>query len=224
AMHTPPIPAIEKKLKRQNLPMRIAQLLREELMVGRLLPGQALILREVAERFDVSQTPVREALLLLTSEGALEMLPGHSASVPQLSIATILELRAIRVNLEGMAIESACAHITSQDIDVIRSHHVEMLAEREKRNIAGILNANTRFHLALYQHAKMPVLNTIIQHLWVRTAPYLNYMYAPDLPPPSGDYPRHPHLEILDALQKRDTAAAKLWLERDIRLHENRLI
>ena len=95
-------PAEDTSLRRQ-----VYDSLREALTAGRFVPGQKLTFRFVAGALGVSLTPVREALRRLVAEGAFEMQPNRSVRVPLMTRAKILELRDIRMALEGLAAEKA---------------------------------------------------------------------------------------------------------------------
>ena len=70
-----------------------------------LAPGARLTFRDVAQRLNASVTPVREALLQLVAERVLSVGPGRTITVPILTRAQFLELRVVRIVLEGLAAE-----------------------------------------------------------------------------------------------------------------------
>src|SRR3977135_4649241 len=90
--------------------------LREALTAGRFLPGQKLTFRFVAGALGVSLTPVREALRRLVAEGAFEMQPNRSVRVPLMTRAKILELRDIRIALEGLAAKQAAKRSKKEEV------------------------------------------------------------------------------------------------------------
>lgn len=212
-----------KNLERQNLTALIGEKIADELMAGDLLPGQALILREVAEQFGVSQTPVREALLQLVSEGALEMSPSRSVHVPQASLERLNELRELRVLIECYAGRQATKVVTAELINELHSiHKTMMLAVREEK-YRDVLILNKTFHLTLYEQAAMPTTMSIIRQLWMRMAPYLNYLYSPNRPDRSLTANGHPHEMVLAGLEKRDPELVHQGLELDLRYLQKHL-
>ena len=92
-----------------SLRTRVYDSLRDALTAGQFTPGQKLSFRYIAGTLGVSLTPVREAIRRLVAEGALEMRPGRSVRVPLMTQAKILELRDMRLTLEGLAAEKAAA-------------------------------------------------------------------------------------------------------------------
>src|SRR5215475_1089790 len=95
-----------------SLRKQVYDSLRAALTAGRFTPGQKLSFRFIAGALGVSLTPVREAVRRLVAEGAFEMRPNRSVRVPLMTRDRILELRDIRVALEGLAAEKAAARAT----------------------------------------------------------------------------------------------------------------
>lgn len=200
-------------MARENMAGTIYRQIKQRLMVGALLPGQTLTLRALSENLGVSQTPVREALLQLVSERALAMTPGKSVQVPVLSREELQELRAVRLNLEVMATEAATPRITKGEIKKLLSHHKEMMRDKLNENMAGTLSKNYEFHFALYQAAKMPHLLAIIEGLWTQTGPSLTYLYRKPFIHLGDD---HPHLQLIEALNRQDVDAAVAAIKLDV--------
>lgn len=200
-------------MARENMAGSIYRQIKQRLMIGALLPGQTLTLRALSENLGVSQTPVREALLQLVSERALAMTPGKSVQVPVLSREELQELRAVRLNLEVMATEAATPRITKAEIKKLLSHHKDMMRDKVNENMAGTLAKNYEFHFALYQAAKMPHLLAIIEGLWTQTGPSLTYLYRKPFIHLGND---HPHLQLIEALQRQDVQAAVAAIRLDV--------
>src|SRR3989304_4865291 len=77
--------------------------LRDAILLGEFVPGQNLRLEEIAKRFDVSTTPVREALSDLADEGLVTIFPHRGAVVTRLSPEDLQDIYEIRATLEAMA-------------------------------------------------------------------------------------------------------------------------
>ena len=92
-----------------SLRSQVYDSLRDALTAGRFTPGQKLTFRFIAGTLGVSLTPVREAVRRLVAEGAFEMRPNRSVRVPLMTRDKILELRDIRMAVEGLATEKAAA-------------------------------------------------------------------------------------------------------------------
>ncbi|MFY9136227.1 GntR family transcriptional regulator [Zwartia sp.] len=200
-------------MARENMAGTIYRQIKQRLMIGELLPGQTLTLRLLSESLGVSQTPVREALLQLVSERALAMTPGKSVQVPVLSREELQELRAVRLNLEVMAVENATPRITKTEIKKLVTLHKEMMRHKLNEDMAGTLAKNYEFHFALYQAANMPHLLAIIEGLWTQTGPSLTFLYRKPFIHLGKE---HPHVQLIDALQRHDVKAAVSAIKLDV--------
>ncbi|BBK31598.1 GntR family transcriptional regulator [Stella humosa] len=204
-----PAPAMEESfgpLERESLTARVYGELRTALMEGRFWPGHRLKIRELAATMRVSETPVREALMQLVRERGLEMHAGRSITVARLSLAQYLELRTIRLMLEGLAAETAALRIDTAGMAELAAVHEDLIAAERAGAWRDAIRANWRFHHRLYRAAAMPELLTLLEGLWLRNGPLLNYLYPHAMPTYAG---RHQHLEVLDALARRDAAGVR---------------
>ena len=192
-------------ISRTSLNAQVYNILSRALLEGRLRPRQRLKIRDLAAILDVSETPVREAVMQLVRERALVLQTSRSLTVPRLSAVQYLELRRIRLELEGLAAKEAATRVTRRDLTRIEGLHTKMLrAERDDPIVAVRLNWN--FHAEIYRAAEMPELFNLIQSLWLRTGPLLRFQYPHAPPTYSG---RHRHLDILDALGRGDGVAVR---------------
>ncbi len=114
---------------------------------GSYRPGDRLVESELAERFGVSRTPVREALQRLETQSMLSR-DGRSLIVASLDHNQLAELYVVRAELEGLAARLAAQHATDEEIHVLQ----EMA--REDRALLGdpkaLSRANRRFHKQLH--------------------------------------------------------------------------
>ena len=113
---------------RDNLAGRVYAELRTALMEGRMVPGQRLKIREMAAAMGVSETPVREAVLQLVRERGLRMEAAKSITVAGLTLAQYMELRTIRLELEGLAAEAAAIRISREAIGDMAAAHEALIA------------------------------------------------------------------------------------------------
>jgi DNA-binding GntR family transcriptional regulator len=191
---------------------KVYESLREALTAGRFLPGQKLTFRFVAGTLGVSLTPVREAIRRLAAEGAFEMQPNRSVRLPLLTRDRVLELRDIRMAVEGLAAEKAGARATSRGISQLRRISAEILAVRGSDDTADRQKVR-EFHFALYGMAGQPALMRVIEGLWLQTGPYMNLLYPEYVRSPRGPATR---LRIIKALQAGNGDAARREIEADV--------
>ena len=103
----------------EYLPLRdvVFQTLRQAILKGELKPGERLMEIQLAQKLGVSRTPVREALRKLELEGLVIMIPRRGAIVADITIQDLNDVLEVRIVLENMAIEKACARMTEEDIE-----------------------------------------------------------------------------------------------------------
>lgn len=196
-----------------SLRTQVYNSLREALATGKFLPGQKVTFRYVATALGVSLTPVREALRRLVAEGAFEMQPNRSVRVPQMTRARVLELRDIRMAVEGLATEKAARAATREQIGALRRISQDIMTARDRGDTATDRTKVRAFHFALYGIAGQPALLRVIEGLWLQTGPYLNLLYPDYVASPEGPAAR---ARILKALQAHDAAAARREIEADV--------
>jgi DNA-binding GntR family transcriptional regulator len=197
-----------------SLRSQVYESLRTALTAGQFVPGQKLTFRFVAGALGVSLTPVREALRRLIAEGAFEMQPNRSVRVPLMTRAKILELRDIRMAVEGLAVEKAAARANRQQIAVLRRIALDIATARSRGDSAMDRQNVREFHFALYAIADQPTLLRVIEGLWLQTGPYMNLLYPDFISSPRGPQTR---ARIIRALQAHDVVASRREIENDIR-------
>lgn len=191
----------------------VYQRLRRGLIVGAWEPGDRLSAREISRRMEVSLTPVREAMLRLANEGALELTETRTFRAPELNRAEYEEVLRIRLALEPMAAGLAAERITPEELDGIAAANDRMADLLGQDDYAQAYEADAEFHLGIYQAARQPHLRAIISSLLLRVGPTrtrLSRTYRKAL----MGY-KH-HLRILDALKAGDPVAARAELTSDI--------
>lgn len=122
-------------------------LILEAIDVGLYRPGDRLVESELAERFGVSRTPIREALQRLETQGLLTR-DGRSLIVASLDHNQLAELYVVRAELEGLAARLAARHATPEEIRVLRDMVLEdnaLLGDP-----AALSRANRRFHKQIH--------------------------------------------------------------------------
>lgn len=186
---------------------RIAQ----DLVRGRLRSGQKVTIRGLAETLGTGTTPVRDAVMRLLQDGALEQHTAREVRVPMPEQAQYREIARIRTELEGLAAATAAERAAPGQLAALRR-----LIERNETAIAkadwpAAAECNQRFHFALAQVAGMPMLLGILGRLWLRMGPLLAGYYAA-----SGREMTLHHHEILSALARGDAAAARAGMAQDI--------
>jgi DNA-binding GntR family transcriptional regulator len=164
-------------LQRRTLNGDVYEQLKELLMSGKMMPGQQLSLRSTADALKVSVMPVREATQRLVAEKALEIGPGRIIRVPMMTVSQFRETTSIRINLEGFAAEQACPRMNERYLAEIEALNAEFDEELGQENPDGtqLISINKNLHFAIYKASEMPMLLQLIEILWLRIGPILNY-------------------------------------------------
>lgn len=202
-------------VERNSLSGQAYQQIRKALMVGQFEPGQRLSGRDLATRLGTSLTPVREALLQLVAEGVLESRAGHSITVPTITQADYVELRDLRVEVEGLGAARAAEHATADDIARLDDIHAALALAKAERRFDDGLRWNEAFHLALARASGMPRLVRVVESLWAQSGPFLTFLWRANDPVPDPGS-RHGHRLVVDALKAHDPDAARQAIADDI--------
>jgi DNA-binding GntR family transcriptional regulator len=198
-------------VERETLNDRVYRQMKDSIMAGAFRPGQELTLRSVADALGTSLMPVRDALRRLVTERALEALPSRKIAIPILDKEKFLELRRIRILLEGEAVALAAEKVTRRGLANVRSILKKLQGLDEKQR-AQFWALNHRLHFAVYEAAESPLLFSIIESLWLQIGPLMTRIPVARAARSSAD----PHDVLVRALEDRDPATARAALENDL--------
>ncbi|EPL15907.1 GntR family transcriptional regulator [Pseudomonas sp. TH07] len=186
--------------------------LRNALITGGLKPDDRLRIRELASQLGTSVTPVRDAILQLAKEKALVLKTPKDIRVPVLDSGAYLEIRTLRLNLEGLGAETAARLATSSDLARIDANIQRNLEAINNHDLPEALRLNSEFHFLIAEAARMPLLRSYLDSLWMRAGPLIAQAYAHFSLTMAIEH----HVEILNALRNQDAAAAKHAIQTDI--------
>src|SRR5689334_13271919 len=127
-----------------------ARVLREAIMSGELGPGQVLGEEQLGRQLGISRTPVREALVLLRSEGLVETPPNRPAIVRNFDRDDLHEIYSIRAVLEGYAARLAADRLTDADLEALqRSCDRYRELGRHDERLRELTDENFTFHTTI---------------------------------------------------------------------------
>ncbi|MDM5340529.1 GntR family transcriptional regulator [Fictibacillus enclensis] len=160
-----------KTIKVSMIHTEVYKHLRYLITSGKILPGDKITLREIAEKFGVSTMPVREAVRRLQAEGFLTF-DRRSVTVRELSLKEVDQIFIIRQRLETLAAEWALPNVTQKDIKILR----ELAKKMDDKNILydEWEELNREFHLYFYNLSMSESLNQLIKNVWDSVTPYMN--------------------------------------------------
>ena len=185
-------------------------LILEAIDSGVYRPGDRLVESELAERFGVSRTPIREALQRLETQSLLAR-DGRSLIVASLDHNQMAELYVVRTELEGLAARLAARHATEEEVQVLRD-----MVEDDRALLndpAALARANRRFHrmIQLASHNRYLVQQLDLVHR------SMALMATTSLAAEGrGTNALAEHAAIVDAIARRDEAAADKALREHI--------
>jgi GntR family transcriptional regulator, colanic acid and biofilm gene transcriptional regulator len=208
-------------LDQGNLSARSYISLRAALLDGKFRPGERLIMKELATMLGTSVTPIRESCLRLVSEQALELRSGRFVTVPDLTLASYVEIRTIRIALEGLAAELAAPQIPLETVSVLEGHHQRYTTAEKNRDSAVAITANREFHFGVYAAAGLNMLMAQIEMLWVCMGPILAVYYKDMSAKFVGG---QEHVRLIKALKKRDGKMAREAIQKDILLGSETIV
>lgn len=147
-----------QKLERRSLAERIADELRDLVLLEKLAPGAPIPERETANALGVSRTPLRESLRILASEGLVEIAPNKAPRVANPSIDQLRDLLLVQGALEALAGELACQCATDQEIDAIAAIEADMEKNSEQCEPLEFFQMDMTFHRNIVAAARNEAL------------------------------------------------------------------
>ena len=191
---------------RKSLTEQAYDHVRSAILRGEMPVGTVIAEARVAEELGISKTPLRQALQLLRTEGLLEVGPRKQLVVRAFSTEHRNEILRIREALEEIAIETAVAQLTDDEVDLL---HLSLL--RQKRAVdAGneeeFLELDEQFHITIAQAANLPIVARLLEQI----RGFARLMRLGRVQPPEhlrevlGE-----HQRIVEAIEQRDAARAQ---------------
>lgn len=140
--------------------------LRQGIIKGSLKPGQKLVMASLARELGISETPIREAIRRLESDGYVTFTPHAGAVVTRINNQELSEIYLIRISLEGLATRLAVPFIGPADIAWLKKKNDEMKVAVKSGRYEKLARLNKAFHLRIYKAAPFSRLYKMIADLW----------------------------------------------------------
>jgi DNA-binding GntR family transcriptional regulator len=179
----------------------IAAKLKQDIIKGALKPNQRMIEDDLAERFAVSRTPIREAMRTLESVGYVTFTPHRGWKVKEISVAEVQEVNFIRAALAAASTELACLKHEDADLAALEKICSVMTRVVRSGNVGEYFNLNVRFHRMISTIAGNKTLGGMIASLDQRT---LRYRFLALSLPGRLAESLGEHMRILEAFKKGD--------------------
>lgn len=190
-------------LEHRSLGQTTTERLRNQILNNQLKPGERLIADSLALAFGVSRSMIREALLLLATEGFVNIVPRRGTFVTQMSAKQANDLFEVRLLLEGQIALLAAERRTTENLRELRETADRGMAAALDKNIEQLPALNTQFHNLLADTADNEYLTKTLSRL----SNIIQWVYSRRIIERSTDSWKE-HLRIVDAIERMDPTAA----------------
>lgn len=200
-----------KPLERhQTLRERILETIRDAILKGILRPGEKVSEPELAERFGISRTPIREAFRQLESEGYLTVIPRKGAVVVDLSERDVEEFYAIKSILEGYAARIAATRMSERDIDKLEMLNRRLSQYARENDARNFYKTHQEFHDLFVAAAGNSKLAELIDQLGLK---FSRMRMAALAVPGRMETSVQEHRKIIEALRERNGEKADTMVQ-----------
>lgn len=194
------------ELNREPIARQVTRALRQAIVTMQLAPGEMLSEQDLARRFGVSRSPVREALIKLSEAGLVRVLPQRGTQVVKISQAGVEDVRFIREAVECAVVREAAVNVTSAVMTELNASLTRQRRAQRTASTEEFLSLDEEFHRLLAEAAKRPAAWQMIEDI----KPQMDRVRFLDM---AQAMPRHAvlaqHVTIVDAIKAGDSDAAE---------------
>ncbi len=193
--------------KRGSGAKMVYDLLRDEILDLVLAPGSPVDEVQLAERFKMSRTPIREALVRLAGEGLIDTLPNRSTMVSSIDFLNMHNFFDALVLMYRVTTRLAAQYHRAEDLEIIRAHQARFRAAAEAQDALAMIATNAELHAAIAEAGRNPYFISLFNRVLDdgRRILRLYYQsYGDRLPPQYVDE----HEDMIAAIAARDVEAA----------------
>ncbi len=201
---------------------RIVDAIVQAIVERRLRPGTKLAESQLGELFSVSRTVVRQALNQLSRDRLITLEPARGAFVAQPSIDEARQVFETRQLIEAGIVRELCARVTPAQIATLRAHlkqEREAVARTDASGVLGRTHLLADFHVVLARLLGNEVLAQLLADLLSRSS-LIALMYQSSH---SAEHSQAEHVDIVDALERRDARAAVKLMSHHLQMVERNL-
>jgi DNA-binding GntR family transcriptional regulator len=195
----------------QTLREKIVETIRNAIVNGQLASGTRVAEPDLADKFGISRTPIREAFRQLESEGFITVIPRKGAIVASLSPKDVADFYDLKAVLEGYAARSAAKNLTPKDIERMESVNRQLEAAAVKKDVRKVLSLHNEFHDIFLRACGNEKLHSIVQHLVMQFQRFRLILAMPG----RVEGIIQQHREIIDAFRKQDSALAESLVQKN---------
>ncbi|MDD5972728.1 MAG: GntR family transcriptional regulator [Spirochaetales bacterium] len=205
-----------KKGSDESLKSMVYKSMYEDIMLGKYLPGMTFSEKDLVEIYQISKSPIREALIELCNEGMLRSIPRFGYEVLEISQSELRDVKETRAILELGALNICFDKISSEDISHLRKV-IENAHNEGEKSVLLHWNRNIQFHLELATLAGNEYLIKQLQStLTLMGRAYSQYQSKKHNKTTFKSGESHNHANLIDAIEKKDKEKALEILARDL--------
>lgn len=151
--------------KRGSGARHVYDVLRDEILDLVVAPGSPIDEVQLAERFGMSRTPIREALVRLAGEGLIDTLPNRSTMVSNIDFLNIHTYFDALTLMYRVTAQLAAQYHRPDDLDAIRALQAEFAAAVEAQDALAMIATNAAFHMAIAEAGRNPYFTSLFKRL-----------------------------------------------------------
>lgn len=180
--------------------------IRQMLLESELPPGATVTEAELTRLLKVSRTPVREALMRLAGEGFLRSGPGRGYVVVELTAENLADVYAVRIELEGLAVQEAAERCKRVDIARLEDLYDEMTEAKDDEDLRRFADLNNQFHSAVAEISGNAYLKSTLDGI---RAIFDVYSSRAATEPGRREETHAEHGALIEALRAHDVARSR---------------
>ncbi len=201
------------RIVQRSLSDQVYSLLKEQILSGEVPAGTNISEEQLAQRFSVSRTPIREAIRRLAEYGLLDITPRSHVSVSTITDKEALDIAKVRVNLELLAIDSIDNASFGKYMQEIARHAADCQYAMSIGDRASVFEQDSLFHLSLVKASENKALYDICQRM---DAKIQLLRIAQSLPEEQLGHYINQHVDIMSKLKANDKEGCKRLMREHI--------
>ncbi len=206
--------------KEQRRTEDMMQRIEDDIVSGKFLPGHRLDERVLAERFGVSRTPVREALVRLSGAGLVQIRKNQGAFVTQISPARLVGILEVMADLKMLAARLAARRMSGAERENLKKLRDETSIYVESGDLRTYFEKATALHDAIYEGTHNDFLVETAQNIRTCLCAYRRYLARMHLPVKTSF---EENSNLVDAIVRGDSADAERWMRQHTELRREEI-
>lgn len=201
----------------KSLKSKIHDLILEGIIQAEYHPEQILNEKQLTEKYQISKSPVREALIELCNEGVLRNLPRYGYEVIRLTRSDVEDILEFRLILESGCLRRCCSSLHERQIQSLKDLNTKCNLQTEQSNLWEHWEHNKQFHLKLASFACNPyIYEQLRKSMDTLTRAYAQF-YWDKWNPGCVRIDVRSHAHLITALEQSDVEEALRYLELDLK-------